>query len=877
MSAFYAIDSTKVSHREYWWGSRSPLVLIGWLIKWLHIRIPSSTDDPNVESTTPFMVEALPADVAQRFELVSTELAGLGFLDPVHHVFHDTGTATTIYWSTFRHSSGQSFARIHQRIWHQTKPAERGTFVLFFTAFTDGTFAGASSGKPDLATPATVPMLRRLRATPSVLWAAHLESLAEKSAIPVQAIHSHEELLEATERHHVLLRDFNLARGVFRARSETEQASATAVAARLQEATDGGLQHPEVLAEVERIQTQRPSWKNAIVILVISVAAFVAAGSTQRDWKLYLWLIPLLFLHEGGHWLAMKIFGYRNLRMFFIPLFGAAVTGQNWNVPGWKKAIVSLAGPVPGILLGVALTLVGLITHREWLNHAAVLLLIINGFNLLPVLPLDGGHVLHAILFCRNRWLDLAFRVLAIAGLLLLAVTGMGRFFMYLGILMAVGLPVAIKIGKVADALRRTPLPPPLAGEDRIPLLTADTIVSALKAELPAKTNNKTLALHTVNVFETLNAHPPGVLGTLSLLIVHGGSFFLAALCGFLLVLNQQGGGLGNFTRAALRQPQHPVACDAVERWSGAEAAAVTSRNLIVASLPNPAAAQRQFRMLMSQLPAGASLTRVGESLLLALPSTDDAARERWFNTFQSIDTNTFVALTNQSITVSLMFVAPTKKAATNLVGELGEYFAVTRMGNLVAPWSPQAAGASYDAAREARRTWFVIGTNTAGVWNSAAVKDINRQLIAARKRGAQSEVERLIAQQKETSKQEQTAIYDRLRSRGVDVQLIDLHAQLGALNYTNRTERIALERQLALKFGPTSTSVEGAGKSFAQLGTMSGYASHQGQLVEVGWLGFKDAPAGLPALIDWLCRQNCRQIKYDLHSSGLSPEDPLE
>src|SRR5919198_417125 len=78
MSAFYSIDSTRVSHREYWWGTRSPAVLIGWLLKWLRVRIPSSTDDPNVESTLPFLVEALPADVAQRFEPRAAEFDRVG-------------------------------------------------------------------------------------------------------------------------------------------------------------------------------------------------------------------------------------------------------------------------------------------------------------------------------------------------------------------------------------------------------------------------------------------------------------------------------------------------------------------------------------------------------------------------------------------------------------------------------------------------------------------------------------------------------------------------------------------------------------------------------------------------------------------------------
>jgi Zn-dependent protease len=874
MSAFYSIDSTRVSHREYWWGTRSPAVLIGWLLKWLHVRIPSSTDDPNAESTTPFLVEALPADVAQRFAPIANELTALGFLDPVHHIFQDTGTSTTIYWVTFRHSSGQHFARIHQRIWHQTKTVDRGTFVLFFTAFEDRTFIVSSSGKPDLDTPSSVPMLRRHGATSSALWSAHVEFVAANRKAGIQPVRSREELLGATERHHILLRDFNLQRGVFRIRSGAEHASAIAVAGRLEEATAGGLRHPEVLAEVERIQTKRPGWGNAILILVVSVFAFLAAGSAQQDWKFYLWLIPLLFLHEGGHWLAMKIFGYRNLRMFFIPLFGAAVTGQHWNVPGWKKAIVSLAGPVPGILLGVALTLAGLITHHEWLNHAAFLLLIINGFNLLPVLPLDGGHVMHAILFCRNRWLDISFRILAIVGLLLLSLNGTGRFLMYLAIVMAVGLPVAFKIGKVADVLRRMPIPPPLEGQDRIPLSTADAIVTALKAELPGKPNNRTLALHTVNVFETLNARPPGLLGTLGFLTVHGGSVILVVLCGFLLILNKHSGGLGNFARTALRQPQHSVACNSIERWAAAEAATVISRNTLAATMPDHAAAKRQFNALAGRLPASASLTLIGDSLLLTLPAADDAARERWFAELQASTTNVFVALTNQSITVSLMFVAPTLQDATNLVEELTEYFAVSRFGNLVAPWSPRAAEGKYEAARQTRRMWHVISTNTAAMWNSAEVNSFNRQIVAARKRGAVSEAERLLKEQIEARKKKETAMYDRLRTQGIDSDLVDLHAKLNALAYTNQTERATLEKQISGKLGEDASAPE---KIVPRHGTISGFARHQGLLVELGWMSFRDAPTGLPSLLDWLCRKRCRTIKYDIVSTGIFTDDLSE
>ena len=874
MSAFYAIDSTRVSHREYWWGHPSPLVLFSWLFKWLRVRIPTSSDDANVESLTPFVVEALPAEVGARFAPATAELAGLGFLDPIFHVIYDSGTTTTIYWATFRHATGQHLARIHQRIWQQAKPPDRRLFVLFYTAFADGTFAGSSSGKPDFATPTTVPLLRRHRATPSALWAAHVEFSATQRQATVQPIRSREELLAATERLHLLLRDFHLARGVFRVRTDTEHASATAVTARFEEASATGFRHPAVLAEVERLQTQRPGWGNALVILVVSGIVFLAAGSAQTDWKFYLALIPLLFFHESGHWLAMKIFGYRNLRMFFIPLFGAAVTGQNWNVPGWKKALVSLAGPVPGILLGVALTVVQLISPREWLNQAAFLLLLVNGFNLLPVLPLDGGHVLHAILFCRNRWLDLAFRIAAIAGLTLLIIGTSDRFLIFIAIMMAIGLPVAFKLGKVTDTFRRTPIPPLLPGHDRIPFATADTIVSALKAELPANTNDKTLALHTVNVFETLNAHPPGWFATLGLLAVHGGSVLLVLIFGVLLLANEHGGGLGKMFRAKLQQPRHRVACDAIERWSGAEVTHTAAHHTVIATLRNAAGAQQRFAALRPQLPATASLTRVGDSLLLTLPAADDAARERWFAEFQSSDTNAFVALTNRGVSMTVTFTAPSAAAGTNLANELREYLMAAHLGDLVPPWSPQAFGPEYETARAARRTWHRIGTNINARGEAPAVLALYREVAAAGKRGAKSELAQLATRQIELRRQEETAIYERLRGAGTDPELLALHAQLGALGYTNHTARAALEQRISLQLGPVATNLNAAEISMASLGATTGVASRRSLVVEIRWLGFKEPAAGLPALIDWICSRGGRQIHYGIASTGDELDD---
>jgi hypothetical protein len=96
-------------------------------------------------------------------------------------------------------------------------------------------------------------------------------------------------------------------------------------------------QDEDVLAELERMQTQKPGWLGTSAVLVISMILFIGAQWKQQIWDSIFILVPVLFFHELGHYLAMRLFGYRNLRMFFIPFFGAAVTGKHYNIAGWKK------------------------------------------------------------------------------------------------------------------------------------------------------------------------------------------------------------------------------------------------------------------------------------------------------------------------------------------------------------------------------------------------------------------------------------------------------------------------------------------------------------------------------------------------------------
>src|SRR5688572_17778975 len=170
--------------------------------------------------------------------------------------------------------------------------------------------------------------------------------------------------------------------------------------------------YPDVFVELDKLQHKQGSWVNGVLLLVVSLVAFGAVGFTQWkwSWKMLALVVAVLLFHELGHYAAMRLFGYRNLKMLFIPFFGAAVIGRHYNVAGWKKAVVSLMGPVPGILLGIAVGVAGMVMGKPALYPAAGILLALNAFNLLPVLPLDGGWVMHTLYFSRSTVLDVIFR-----------------------------------------------------------------------------------------------------------------------------------------------------------------------------------------------------------------------------------------------------------------------------------------------------------------------------------------------------------------------------------------------------------------------------------------------------------------------------------
>jgi Zn-dependent protease len=265
------------------------------------------------------------------------------------------------------------------------------------------------------------------------------------------------------------------------------------------------------------------------LLLMVSLAAFVlwlsfrndGGGDPSSAWVHGAVIIGILFFHELGHFFAMKIFGYKDLSMFFIPFFGAAVTGRKLHAQSWKEAIVTLAGPLPGILIGAPLYIYGRSGEIELIERAGLLMVIINAINLLPIKPLDGGRFFDTILFSRWRWLALLFSAFSTVGFALFLIYAAGWSPIAVGLFTLFQIFVAWKRWTVLRLLEQEAPQAILSPDGTWPTDQAGAMFEAIDAaNAPTKLQPKHLAAYALQHLQRQTT-PPRIGPTLALLLLY--------------------------------------------------------------------------------------------------------------------------------------------------------------------------------------------------------------------------------------------------------------------------------------------------------------------------------------------------------------------
>lgn len=138
----------------------------------------------------------------------------------------------------------------------------------------------------------------------------------------------------------------------------------------------------------------------------------------------------IVFVHEMGHALAAHYFKWNIRKIELLPFGGVAEMNESTNRPMREELIVVLAGPFQHLwMIGLSFLFLPFSfwtvqDHQLFLMHNLMIL----GFNMLPIWPLDGGRLVH--LLCCKHWpykraseYTLFFSVSAIVALLAVTIT----------------------------------------------------------------------------------------------------------------------------------------------------------------------------------------------------------------------------------------------------------------------------------------------------------------------------------------------------------------------------------------------------------------------------------------------------------------------
>jgi Zn-dependent protease len=127
--------------------------------------------------------------------------------------------------------------------------------------------------------------------------------------------------------------------------------------------------------------------------MLVSIAAYA-----------WIWGLPfaigfvvLIFVHELGHVLELRRQGVPASAPLFIPFLGAVIGMKELPDDAWKEARVALAGPILGSVGAAVCWVIGESTGSELLLALAFTGFFLNLFNLIPIVPLDGGRAAGAL------------------------------------------------------------------------------------------------------------------------------------------------------------------------------------------------------------------------------------------------------------------------------------------------------------------------------------------------------------------------------------------------------------------------------------------------------------------------------------------------
>jgi Zn-dependent protease len=137
--------------------------------------------------------------------------------------------------------------------------------------------------------------------------------------------------------------------------------------------------------------------KAKLLVTAGSMAVSIAAYASIWGFGFAIGFVILLLVHEMGHVIALRREGIRASAPMFIPFLGALISARSLGDDALAEARVGLAGPILGSIGSALCLVIWQVTGHDYWRALAYTGLFLNLFNLLPVVPLDGGRAMAAM------------------------------------------------------------------------------------------------------------------------------------------------------------------------------------------------------------------------------------------------------------------------------------------------------------------------------------------------------------------------------------------------------------------------------------------------------------------------------------------------
>jgi Zn-dependent protease len=140
--------------------------------------------------------------------------------------------------------------------------------------------------------------------------------------------------------------------------------------------------------------------------ILFKLKVFTTGASMLVSIAAYAWIwglpfaigfVVLIFVHELGHVIELRRQGVPASAPLFIPFLGAVIGMKQLPDDAWKEARVALAGPILGSVGAAAFWVAAEISGSDLLLALAFVGFFLNLFNLIPIVPLDGGRAVSAL------------------------------------------------------------------------------------------------------------------------------------------------------------------------------------------------------------------------------------------------------------------------------------------------------------------------------------------------------------------------------------------------------------------------------------------------------------------------------------------------